>query len=52
MGRRGADDARRIRRWWAMRRHVAQLQRNCEPGDLARRQRQALLQWAYDSRKL
>jgi hypothetical protein len=33
---------------------VRQLQRNCEPGDLAcrKRQRQALLHWAYDSRKL
>jgi hypothetical protein len=54
MGRRGPDDARQIRRWRAIRRHVAALQRNCEPGDLdcRRRQRQALLHWAYDSRKV
>jgi hypothetical protein len=54
MGRRGPDDARQIRRWRAIRRHVAALQRNCEPGDLdcRRRQRQALLHWAYDSRKI
>jgi hypothetical protein len=30
------------------------VQKNCEPGDLLcrRRQRQALLHWAYDSRKI
>jgi hypothetical protein len=54
MGRRSADDARQIRRWRAMTRHVAAIRRHCEPGDLAcrRRQRQALLHWAYDSRKM
>lgn len=55
MGRRmPEEDQRQIRRWKAMRRHVLQIQRNCEPGDLGcrRRQRQALLHWAYDSRKL
>jgi hypothetical protein len=54
MGRRMADDARQIRRWKQIARHVAQLQKNCEPGDFScrRRQRQALLHWAYDSRKL
>jgi hypothetical protein len=33
---------------------VRQLQMNCEPGDIfcRKRQRQALLHWAYDSRKL
>jgi hypothetical protein len=37
-----------------MRRHVAQVQKNCSLGDLncRRKQRQALLHWAYDSRKL
>ena len=55
MGRRMPDeDRRQIARWKAMRRHIRQIERNCEPHDLAcrRRQRQALLHWAYDSRKL
>ena len=55
MGRRAPEeDARQIRRWKAMRRHVRQIQSNCEPCDLScrRRQRQALLHWAYDCRKL
>lgn len=54
MGRRHADDARQIARWRAFARHLAQVRRNCEPGDpfCRPRQRQALLQWAYDSRVL
>jgi hypothetical protein len=54
LGRRSSDDIRQIKRWKAMRRHVAQLQANCATGDLACRrvQRQALLHWAYDSRVL
>ena len=55
MGRRMPDeDARQIKRWKAIRRHVAQIKSHCEPGDwmCRRRQRQALLHWAYDSRKL
>ena len=54
MGRRSEDDARQIARWRAIARHVAQIRRNCEPGDLEcrRRQRQAVLHWAYDSRKI
>ena len=53
MGRRCADDARQIKRWLAMRRHIVQLEKNCAKGDLScrRKQRQALLHWAYDSRK-
>ena len=54
MGRRTADDARQIRRWRAIARHVAQIRKHCEPGDLEcrRKQRQAVLHWAYDSRKI
>jgi hypothetical protein len=54
MGRRGQDDARQIGRWKAMRRHIRQIQIHCEPGDCfcRPRQRQALLHWAYDSRKI
>ena len=54
MGRRGEDDARQIKRWKAMTRHIAQIKKNCPPGNLncRRKQRQALLHWAYDSRKL
>jgi len=53
MGRRCEDDERQIKRWKAMRRHVAQIRLHCRRGDLAcrRKQRQALLHWAYDSRK-
>ena len=54
MGRRCGDDARQIRRWKVMQRHIAQIRKNCRRGDLdcRRKQRQALLHWAYDSRKL
>lgn len=54
-GRRVPDeDKRQIQRWRAFRRHITQLRRNCEPGDpfCRPRQRQALLHWAYDSRKI
>ena len=52
MGRRDCDDTRQIKRWKAMRRHIAQIKNNCLAGDLncRPRQRQALLHWAYDSR--
>lgn len=54
LGRRCPDDTRQINRWIAFRRHVAQVQAHCFTGDLKcrRRQRQALLHWAYDSRKI
>jgi len=51
-GRRHPDDERQITRWRNMRRHIAQLRKHCEIGDMdcRPRQRQALLHWAYDSR--
>ena len=54
MGRRSLDDDRQIRRWRQMRRHVAQIMKACRPRELdcRRRQRQALLHWAYDSRRI
>jgi hypothetical protein len=55
MGRRiPTEDERQIRRWRAMRRHIAQLQKYCQKGDIKCRpvQRQAILHWAYDSRKM
>lgn len=55
MGRRiPAEDARQIKRWKAMRRHVGQVRNKCRPGDVScnTRQRQALLHWAYDSRQM
>jgi len=53
-GRRHVDDARQIGRWRAIRRHVAQLRANCPPRafDCRPRQRQALLHWAYDARRI
>jgi hypothetical protein len=53
MGRRIHDeDRRQIKRWKMMQRHIRQVQKNCKPLDFScrRRQRQALLHWAYDSR--
>jgi len=55
LGRRLPDeDQRQIKRWKAIRRHVKQVKKHCEPGDVfcRPRQRQALLHWAYDSRKI
>jgi len=54
LGRRIEDDERQIKRWKAMTRHIAQVRQGCPDGNLScrRRQRQALLHWAYDSRKL
>jgi hypothetical protein len=48
------EDQRQIRRWKAIRRHVAQVQKHCRKRDLTcrRKQRQAILHWAYDSRRL
>lgn len=55
LGRRMQDeDLRQIKRWKAMRRHVRQIERHCERGNIfcRPRQRQALLHWAYDSRSI
>ena len=54
MGRRCPDDERQIKRWKSMRRHIGQITKNCRPLDLdcRPRQRQALLHWAYDTRKI
>ena len=54
MGRRHEDDVRQIARWRGVRRHLAQLNKHCRKLDLLcrPRQRQALLHWAYDTRKL
>lgn len=48
------EDARQIKRWQAMRRHITQVENACQLGDLDchRKQRQALLHWAYDSRQI
>lgn len=55
LGRRiDGEDQRQIKRWKKMRRHWAQVKKNCFKGDFECRavQRQALLHWAYDSRKV
>lgn len=53
MGRRSPDDQRQARRHAQFKRHLSQLRRNCYPRDFQCRpkQRQALLQWAYDARR-
>jgi hypothetical protein len=51
LGRRLPEiDRIQIRRWRNFARHAAQVRKHCMPGDIfcRRRQRQALLQWAYD----
>ncbi|MGW8184912.1 MAG: hypothetical protein ACWGHO_02270 [Candidatus Moraniibacteriota bacterium] len=55
MGRRiPSEDYRQIKRWKAITRHISALKRNCPEGDMScrPRQRQAILHWAYDSRKM
>lgn len=55
MGRRvTVYDQWQITRWKQITRHIGQIKKNCLPGDIAcrPRQRQALLHWAYDARKI
>ncbi len=55
MGRRiKKEDERQIKRWKAFKRHFSAVKNNCKKGDFncRRKQKQALLHWAYDSRKL
>jgi len=55
MGRRiPNEDRKQIKRWKAMKRHISQIRKNCDYGNLEcrKKQRQALLHWAYDSRKM
>lgn len=55
MGRRiPSEDKRQIKRWKMIARHIAQIQKNCGPGEMwcRPRQRQAVLHWGYDGRKI
>jgi hypothetical protein len=54
IGRRTDDDKRQIKRWKAIKRHLMALKKNCKHLDLEcrKKQRQALLHWAYDTRKI
>lgn len=48
------EDRRQIKRWLAMKRHIMQIKNNCRYKDenCRRRQRQAILHWAYDPRNI
>jgi len=46
------EDTRQIKRWRAIKRHLGAIKKNCNQGDYKcrKKQRQALLHWAYDTR--
>ena len=48
------EDLRQIKRWRAFKRHYSAVVKYCEPYDYScrKKQRQALLHWAYDSRDI
>ena len=48
------EDKRQIKRWKAITRHISQVKKHCRKKDYLCRpiQRQAILHWAYDSRKI
>ena len=55
MGRRlPVEDLRQIKRWKGIRRHVGAIVKHCAPLDqnCRKKQRQALIHWAYDPRTL
>jgi hypothetical protein len=54
LGRRTQDDLRQIKRWRAFKRHYSAVVKYCETYDFScrKKQRQALLHWAYDSRNI
>lgn len=55
LGRRtDAEDLRQIKRWRAFKRHYGAVVKYCEIYDFScrKKQRQALLHWAYDSRNI
>ncbi len=53
-GRRCSDDERQIKRWKSFKRHWGAVEKNCSKKDFScrKKQRQALLHWAYDSRRI
>jgi len=48
------EDERQIKRWKAIKRHLGAVKKNCKARDLncRKKQRQVLLHWAYDPRKI